>query len=267
MKSAFALRKLDFSVTVVELLDRLVPQQLDVESSAIFAETVARAGIQVILGNSLAHVERQAEQIVAVQLSDGRRLPADLLVVGVGVRPRLELALRAGLETAAGLLVDEGLRTSEPDIFAAGDVVETVDLVSGRRFVSGIWTNAVEMGRIAGDNMAGGHSTFRGGFSLLNAMELGGLPVISVGDIHARDGVEVFTERRGQNYRKLVFRGDRLVGLVMVGAIERAGVFQSMMRTQANVANLRRELLGPRFHYGHCLHARPKEMDRYVMVQ
>ncbi|HJW91417.1 MAG TPA: FAD-dependent oxidoreductase [Anaerolineales bacterium] len=266
MKSAFALRNLDFTVTVVELLDRLVPQQLDAEGSAIFAETVARAGIQVILGSSLSLVERRAGQIVGVQLNDGRRLTAGLLVVGVGVRPKTELARSGGLKMGAGLLVDEGLRTSAPEIYAAGDVVETVDIASGRPFVSGIWTNAVEMGRIAGDNMAGGSVTFPGAFNLLNAMELGGLPVISVGDIHAGDGAEVFSERRGQNYRKLVFRDNRLVGLVLVGAIERAGVYQSLIRTQAEVSALRRELLGPRFHYGHYLHARPQEVDRYILA-
>jgi NAD(P)H-nitrite reductase large subunit len=267
MKSAFALRHLGVGVTVVELLDRIVPQQLDAASAAIFAGAVKDAGIVTILGRTLKKINRHAGKVSSVVLDDDRKLKADLVVVGVGVHPNLDLAVTGGLSVGRGLRVDERLRTSAPGVFAAGDVVETRDIVTGETIVSGIWTNAAMMGRIAGDNMAGGSATYEGAFGLLNAMELGGLPVISVGDIHREpgNGVEVFAERRGSNYRKLVFRENRLVGLVMVGAIERAGVYQTLIREKADVSALRRELLGPRFHYGHYVHAKPKMVDRYVM--
>jgi NAD(P)H-nitrite reductase large subunit len=110
--------------------------------------------------------------------------------------------------------------------------------------------------------------SYEGAFSLLNAMELGGLPVISVGEIQAGpgDGVEVYTERRGKAYRKLAFRGDRLIGLILVGQIERSGLYQTLIREKADVSGLRRELLGARFHYGHYLRSQPKVVDRYVMA-
>jgi len=274
MKAAFALRHLGVGVTVIELLSRIVPQQLDAASAAIFAEAVLNTGIVTILGHTIAKVNRRGKRTTSAVLDDGRRLIADLVVVGVGVRPNLELAVSGGLRVNRGLLVDDHLRTrladgqSAPDVFAAGDVVETTDIVTGESIVSGIWTNAATMGRIAGDNMAGGNAVHEGAFSLLNAMELGGLPVISVGDIHREpgDGVEVFAERRGSNYRKMVFRGNRLIGLVLVGEIERAGVYQTLIREKADVSALRRELLGPRFHYGHYVHAKPKVVDRYVRV-
>lgn len=266
MKSAFALRHLGLRVTVVELLDRIVPQQLDATSGAIFADTVSAAGIETVLGHTLAKVNRRGKKVTSVILDDGRRIKADLVVVGIGVRANLDLAVTGGLRVHRGLLVNDHLRTSASDVFAAGDVVETKEVVTGESIVSGIWTNAVTMGRIAGDNMAGGDLVYEGAFSLLNAMELGGLPVVSVGDIHHEpgDGIEVFAERRGSNYRKLVFRGCRLIGLVLVGEIERAGVYQALIREKADVSTLRRELLGPKFHYGHYIHAKPKMADRYV---
>jgi NAD(P)H-nitrite reductase large subunit len=268
MKSAFALRHLSLNVTVIELLDRLVPQQLDAESAAIFAGAVSNAGIQTILGHTLKAVKRQDKQVISVVLDDGRELKADLVVVGVGVRPNLELAKAGSLRVGRGLQVDNHLCTSDPNIFAAGDVVETSDILSGNPIVSGIWTNAAAMGQIAGDNMAGGNSTYAGAFSLLNAMELGGLPVISVGEIHHApgDGVEVFAERHGSNYRKLVLRGDRLIGFILVGQIERAGVYQTLLREKADVSALRRELLGPKFHYGHYILSQAKKVDRYMMA-
>ena len=266
MKSAFALRHLGIEVTIVELLERIVPQQLDKESAAIFARTVAEAGIKTVLGQTLKAVNHKGKKVTSVTLDDGRNLKADLVIVGVGVRANLELATSGGLRVNKGLLVDDHLRTSDAHIFAAGDVVETKDIVSGNAIVSGIWTNAADMGHIAGDNMAGGKSTYAGAFSLLNAMELGGLPVVSVGDVQALpgDGVEVFVERHGSNYRKLVFRGDRLIGLILVGQIERAGIYQTLIREQADVSALRRELLGPKFHYGHYILSQPRKMDRYV---
>ncbi len=266
LKSAFALRHLDLRVTVVEQLDRLVPQQLDPPGAAIFAQAVAQAGIETVLGHTLVQVQRRGAAVTSVVLDDGRQIDADLVVVGVGVRANLDLALTGGLSAGRGLLVDAHLRASAPDVYAAGDVVETTDIVTGEAIVSGIWTNAAAMGRVAGDNMAGGESTYLGGFALLNAMELGGLPVISVGAIHRApgDGVEVFAERRGLNYRKLVFQGNRLIGLMLVGEVERAGVYQALIRERADVSGLRRELIGPRFHYGHYLHSRPGQTDRYV---
>ncbi len=269
MKSAFALRHLGIEVSVVEQLERIIPQQLDAESAAIFAQAVAAAGIQTVLGQTLKAVNHQGGQVTSVTLGDGSELEADLVVVGVGVRANLELAATGGLRTQRGLLVDERLQTSRAHIFAAGDVVEMRDIVSGSAFVSGIWTNAAHMGRIAGDNMAGGSATYRGGLSLLNAMELGGLAVVSVGAALAPqgEGVEIFAERRGLAYRKLVFRGDRLVGLILVGQIERAGLYQTLIREQADVSALRRELLGPRFHYGHYILNQKRSTDRYVKAR
>ena len=269
MKSAFALRHLGIEVAVVELLERIVPQQLDEESAAIFAGAVAEAGIKTILGQTFKAVNHKGKKVTSVTLDDGSKLKADLVIVGVGVRANLELAVSGGLRVHRGLLVDEHLRTNDAHIFAAGDVVETKDIVSGNSIVSGIWTNAAEMGRIAGDNMAGGNSTYEGAFSLLNAMELGGLPVVSVGDVQALpgDGVEVIAERHGQAYRKLVFRGDRLIGLILVGQIERAGIYQALIREKADVSALRCELLGPRFHYGHYILSKPRMADRYIMAE
>lgn len=268
MKSAFALRHLGIEVTVVELLKRIIPQQLDDESARIFARTVAEVGIKTILGRTFKAVNHKGKKVISVTLDDGVELKADLVIVGVGVRANLELAASGGLLTHKGLLVDEHLRTSDANIYAAGDVVETKDVVSGASIVSGIWTNAAEMGRIAGDNIAGGKSTYAGAFSLLNAMELGGVPVISVGDVHAqkRNGIEIFTERRGQAYRKLVFRGNRLIGLILVGQIERAGIYQTLIREQADVSALRCELLGPRFHYGHYILSKQGITDRYDLA-
>jgi len=268
MKSAFALRALGLEVTVVELLARIVPQQLDEEGASIFAAFIEKAGIRLRLGQTFREVVHKGGQLTGVVLDDGTRLPADVIVVGTGVRANAELARSAGLAVGRGVQVDARMRTSDPHIYAAGDVVETTDAVTGETIVSGIWTNAVGMGACAGENMAGGERTFTAAFSLLNAMELGGLPVISVGLIHPpkTDGYEVKAVRRGDVYRKVVLKEGRLVGLILINDIERAGVYQTLIRSRADVTSFRDVLLSPRFHYGQFVLHPPQQTDRFLGV-
>ncbi len=266
MKCAFALRHLGLAVTVVELMDRIVPQQLDAASAAIFTTVVRAAGIEVILDNTFTQIEHRADQPKRIALRDGRELAADLVIVATGVRANVELAQAAGLRVDRGVLVDEGMRTSAPGVYAAGDVVQTTDVVTGEAVVSGIWTNAVAMGHVAGENMAGGDRRFVGAFSLLNAMDLGGLPVISVGEINPVEGngYQVFAWRRDQVYRKLVFRDDVLVGLIFIGQVERAGVYQTLVREKAHLGALKARLVEPNFNYGHFVTSQPVHVDRYL---
>lgn len=267
MKCAFALHHLGLDVTVVEIEDRIVPQQLDATGAAIFTQVVQAAGIELVLNNTFARVEHSGGRPKRIVLQDGRELTAGLVIVATGVRANVELARDAGLQVDRGVLVDEGMRTSAPDVYAAGDVVQTTDLVTGEPMVSGIWTNAVAMGQVAGENMAGGGRRFVGAFSLLNAMELGGLPVISVGQISSPggDGYQVFAWQRGQAYRKLVFRDDTLVGLILIGQVEGAGVYQTLIREQTPLGSpLRDRLLEPTFSYAQFVTSQPVRVDRYV---
>ncbi len=268
MKSAFALRALGLEVTVVEWLDRIVPQQLDDVGASIFAACIEEAGIHLRLGQTFHEVVHEGEKLTGVILDDNTRLPADLIVVGTGVRANVELAQAAGLAVGQGMQTDEEMRTSAPDVYAAGDAVETSDAVTGESIVSGIWTNAVGMGVCAGENMAGGQRHFAAAFNLLNAMELGGLPVISVGLIHPpeEDGYEVHAIRHGDVYRKLVLKEGRLVGLILINEIERAGVYQTLIRERADVTPFRDKLLARRFHYGHFVSQQPQEVDRFLMA-
>jgi nitrite reductase (NADH) large subunit len=266
MKSAFALRALGLEVTVIELLGRIVPQQLDDVGASIFAGFIEKAGIRLRLGQTFREVIHERGKLAGVVLDDGTRLAADLIVVATGVRANVELAQAASLAVGQGVQVDEGMRTSVPGVYAAGDVVETTDAVTGQPIVSGIWTSAVGMGACAGENMAGGQRRFAAAFSLLNAMELGGLPVISVGLIHPpeEDGYQVYAVRRGDTYRKLVLKERRLVGLILINEIERAGVYQTLIREHADVTSFRDKLLSPRFHYGHFVSHPPQEVDRFL---
>ncbi len=151
MAEAFAKRGL--AVSIVELLPTLM-SGLDPEFGGLIAERLRANGVEVLTGAALKAVLPASRE---VELADGRRLPAGLVLLSVGVRPELELARRAGLAMgeAGGLLVDERLRTSDPRIWAAGDMNEVLHKVSGRRVRVPLAGPANRQGRIAASNALG----------------------------------------------------------------------------------------------------------------
>jgi NAD(P)H-nitrite reductase large subunit len=251
MKAAFALRSRGLDVAVVEKLRRVVPLQFDDVAAEIMGQAVESRGIKLFLGQTIQEVEQAEGETRTVVLNDSSRLTADLIVLAVGVQPNVELAKAAGLRINQGVLVNEYLQTSDPDIFAAGDVVETVDIVTGESLVSGLWTNAVEMGRIAGENMSGGSKKYPGAFGVLNSFELADIPTISVGliDPPESDGCQVYADRRGDSYRKLVIQDGILKGALLVNDIEGAGVFNGLIKRKAIVEHFLEPLLAPRPSY------------------
>ncbi len=151
MAEAFARRGI--ATTVVELLPRVM-STMDPEFGGLIGARLESHGVSVLTGVGLTAVHRDA---AGVQLSDGRRIPAAIVLVSVGVRPELTLAKKAGLAlgTTGGLLVDEHLRTSDPSIWAAGDMNEIVHKVSGRKVRVPLAGPANRQGRIAASNALG----------------------------------------------------------------------------------------------------------------
>ncbi|ABI69348.1 putative flavoprotein [Syntrophomonas wolfei subsp. wolfei str. Goettingen G311] len=135
-------------VSVVEFGERLMPRQLDDSSSARLADIIRSKGVQLYLGKATEEILGEA-RASGVRLNDGQVLEADLVLLSTGVKPNVELAQEAGLEIKQGIVVDEKMRSSVPDVYAAGDVAQ-----HGERMI-GLWPIAMEMGRIAGAAAAG----------------------------------------------------------------------------------------------------------------
>lgn len=150
------------STTLVELQDQLLPP-LDRELTAPLLGVLRARGVELRLGAS-AEAFEPADHGLAVRLTSGERLEAQLVVLGVGVRPESQLAVAAGLEVGprGGIRVDPQMQTSAPDIFAVGDVVETRDVVFGDAVQTPLAGPANRQGRIAADNALGRSATFRG---------------------------------------------------------------------------------------------------------
>ncbi|MDO8611807.1 MAG: FAD-dependent oxidoreductase, partial [Dehalococcoidia bacterium] len=159
--------------TVVEIADQVMPQLLDPEGGRALEKAMREKGIDVLLGEQVAGIER-AGAGYGVTLKGGRTIEAGMIVCGAGVRPNVDFLAGSGIEVARGVLVNERQETSAPDVFAAGDCAEGFDFLSGERAVHAIWPTAIDQGRVAGANMAGGSQTYPGSLSW-NVTELFGL--------------------------------------------------------------------------------------------
>lgn len=212
LEAGNSLRRRGLKVTVVEYFPRLLPRQLDPRGAARLQQRMEAMGFAFQLGLSVHAIEGGAG-VERVVLDNCEVLPADLVLVASGVRPNLEIARQLGIDCNRGVLVDERLRSSRPEIYAAGDVAEYGGIVSG------IWPAALQQGRIAGGNMAGGTKEYEGTVAV-NRLKVAGIELAAVGEIDAEGRYRAEVTETETEYRKMVYGGEgRLIGAVLLGDI------------------------------------------------
>lgn len=245
MKATDALMRRGIRVTMVELAPRILNTALDEIGSGIMTRLLTGAGVEVCANNTVTAIHSQQGYVSSVTLRDGREIPCDLLVFGIGVRPNADLAKEAGLEVNRGVVVDGYMRTSHPDIYAAGDVAEAYDLVVDMNRTVAIWPNAYRQGATAGGHMVGVHREDPGGVAM-NTVEACGIAAMSIGDGAAsEEEYQVLFElnERQPYYKRLVLKDGRLVGAILVGNVNRAGIYTGLIRNKIDVSKCDRALL------------------------
>ena len=238
---ARALLKQGLSLSIAVSSDRLLSRMLDEEGSAIVQQRLVQAGVRVLTRTDATRIVAGNGGVRSVVTAAGEELPADLVILAKGIRSNTDLARAGGLAIERGILVDQYLRTSRPDVFAAGDCAEAPDLlVPGKRTIAGTWFEAVAQGEIAGANMLE-MSRPTPGTLKMNVMDSLGTAVASIGMTEAPDvEAEVLRRSRDGAYRKLVISHDRIVGAVLVGDVSEAGPIASLIRRRLTLSDLKR---------------------------
>lgn len=234
LEAGNALRKLGKKVMVVEFFPRLLPRQLDVLGAKRLQAIMEGMGFSFRLGAKTQEIAGDGA-VKGVLVEGGEALLAEMVIISAGVRPNLDLAKALGLDHDKGIKVDESMQTSQPQVFAAGDVAEFNGIPYG------IWTAAMEQGKVAGSNMAGGETRYKGTV-MANTLKVVGIDLASAGEIDLDNKFESETFTDKNTYKKAVIQDDRLIGCIMLGDTKGFTKITKMMAEKQSVAGIKKTL-------------------------
>ena len=234
-------------LTVVEIAPQILPRMLDRQGAELVTRWLARHGVAIRTGATLAGIEEEAGK-KRLRFREGEDLAADLVIMATGIRTNLEWLKESGVRVNRGVLVDDHLRSSVPNVFAAGDVAESRDLVTGLPALHAIEPTAMEHGRVAGANMAGENIAYRGSL-LMNIVDVCHLDIASFGawDDPTADAFAALQPERWA-YRKLLWRGNRLTGALIVGKADEiwttndVGMLKGLVQSGADLGKWKEHL-------------------------
>ncbi|WP_083931507.1 NAD(P)/FAD-dependent oxidoreductase [Methyloferula stellata] len=240
IEAAYGLAQAGVKVTLIHLMDRLMERQLDASAAELLAATLETKGVEVLLRAQTARIVGNA-RVEAVELADGQLIPADLVVCAIGIRPNADLARAAGLEANRGILIDDGMRTSDPSVFALGECAEHQGIAYG------LVEPAYEQARILARRLAGDEKARYPGSVLSTHLKVSGVSVFSAGDFLGEDkDAIIFRDEARGIYKKLVVENDHLTGAVLYGDTSDGLYYLGLMRSKAEVPALRHDLIfGP----------------------
>jgi nitrite reductase [NAD(P)H] large subunit len=237
LEAAYGLAKAGASVTLVHLMDRLMERQLDAPAATLLKRAVEAKGIEVLLNAETARFVGDGA-VAGVELKDGRILEADTVVVAVGIRPNAEIAASAGLRVNRGIVVDDQLKTSAPNIFAIGECAEH------RGTCYGLVEPAYEQARVLAGHLAGEVAEYRGSAVATN-LKVAGINVYSAGSFLSDAASEQITLHDAglKVYRKLVIEGGRLAGAVLFGDTSDGPWYLDLIRSGVSTNTFRDDLI------------------------
>jgi len=261
LKAVEALVKRNVSVTVIDIMSRIMPRVLDDTAAAIAAKTLKDHDVKVLLNNTVETILGE-DTAAGVLLKDGTKIDCDFIILAIGVRCNTDLVKDSGIKINRGIVVDEKMQTSIPDVYAAGDVAEGYNFIEEKMMEIAIIPNAYYQGETAGANMTGGNKTFNDGF-IMNSMPLLDLPIISAGISEDREGIEVISkfEPEKDTYKKFYISDNRLVGYLLINEVDRAGIYTDMIRNQSDITALKTSLGAEGFGFINF----PKDMRKEKM--
>lgn len=229
LETAYSLSRRGCSVTVIEFFDRLLPRQLDTDGAAIVKKLLEQKGLQFVLGDSVTEIvgDSSAQKVIC---KSGKQLEASTVIFSMGIKPEISLAKNAGIVVNRGIIIDNYLQTSEPDIFAAGDPTEYNGICYG------IWPAAREQGKLAGLNMAGVRQEYKG--TLLSVLlKITGIDLYSAGDFN-KEGTKSVVHKTDSIYVKFLYNDVDPVAAIVIGDMNIIKLARNVMEKKAEIKEL-----------------------------
>lgn len=249
LEAAHGLSLRGMAVTVVHLMPTLMERQLDEAAGYLLKSELEGRGMTILTGADTAEIIEQDGRVGGVRLKDGTEIPADLVVMAVGIRPNGTLAKASGLAVERGIIVDDDMVTSDPAILAVGECVQHRGACYG--LVAPIW----EMCRALAAGLAASPKGYEGSVTSTK-LKVSGVDVFSAGDFSGGEGCEDIVLRDAARgiYKRVVVKGDKVVGAVLYGDTQDGNWYFDLLRQQQDVSDIREALIfGQAFAAGGAL--------------
>jgi len=228
-----ALKKKGYEVTLIEVADWIMPKSYDKESADQLADALRSNGINVLCGEKVMQIN--GETAVQSVTTDKREIKCDTVVMATGVRPSTEFVAEAGIELAPnkGVIVDDHMRTSAPDVYACGDCAQTKDAFTGEDALNMLRNNAIEQAEVIAKNLVGIDTSYRGAWNFTRAHFFHS-HAVSLGktetSVAGNEGVEIIEKKFNDDYAKLILLDGKLVGAQLIGKETlKAGILLGVM--------------------------------------
>jgi len=244
LQVADALHKKRVQLTVLESLEQILSRNTDIDGANIIQHEAESRGVSIHCGVNVTGIENRGEKATVI-LDSGQELTADMVIVNIGVEANTGWLQGSGIRLNRGVLVDEFMRATFDNIFAAGDVIKIRNVITGELDVLPGWDAACTQGRIAGLNMVGGLVTYPGRL-VGNITTLFGLPLAAIGSIratngHSTEGIQ-FSVPQQKIYRKIFLSGNRIIGAILLGMVEDAGVIRNLILNNVDISAWKDEI-------------------------
>ena len=252
-------------LTVVEMGERMVPRMMGEGAGNMIRRWCEAKGITVHTGARVDKIEPIDGGALRVSLSNGMTLEVDVIISATGVKPNIGFVKDSGIPCATGILVDAGMQTAIPGVYAAGDCAEAFDPATGKTVVSAIQPNAAEQARCAGLNMAG-HPQVQRGVTQINVLDTLGLISTSFGQWEGVPGGEraELTDVEAYKYIRLEFSGDLLVGANTIGLTEHVGVLRGLIESKVRLGEWKTHLMEDPFRLKEAYIACTQQQDAWL---
>jgi len=243
LEAAAGLKQQGMDVTVLHLMPSLMERQLDEAAASLLEAQITSMGIKVITRADTAEILGET-CVTGVRLKDGRSIDADLVVMAVGIKPNIQIAAKAGLKTARGIVVDDQMHTSDPDILALGECVEH----AGQCY--GLVAPLFDMAKVLAAQLSGDQTASYSGSTTATKLKVTGVDLYSAGDFADGENREEIVLRDAARgiYKRLILAENKIIGIVLYGDTADGAWFFQLLRDQTDISDMREGLIyGPAF--------------------
>ena len=238
LDAAYGLMETGKKVSIVEMADQILPVQLDKTAAFEYQKRFEEAGARFYLGRKAVDTVMEEDKIIReIILDNGEKLPCDLIIVAAGVRSAVAGMEGEGIVIDRGIKVDDYLQTGAEGVYAAGDVTG----------LSGIWPNAQKQGETAALNMCGSHVEYTDRYAIKNTINFFGLVSMCVGVILPQEGDVVIAREDSRNYKRVVLRDGKVVGVLLQGDISHGGIWQYLIKNQISISGIQKDIFDLNF--------------------